>query len=193
MKKKLETIPTLVTATVLTLLLACPPVRANFSAQAPTTLTQCASANFWWDNSLGPYEAMLVNASDACGNVVQYLGQFASNSINVTLAIPVNWTVLLYVEDGLGEDAWSPPVVVQNSNDSSCLSPTNAAIAAGYVPPSNTNTNNNSSSNSSSSDGRGNAGAGHNGGDPLTHRLDLRAALLGGIGVIASAFLALVP
>ncbi|KAI9512063.1 hypothetical protein F5148DRAFT_124896 [Russula earlei] len=177
-------------------ILHSPAVRAGFSVQSPV-FTQCATVHFSWDDTMGPYDVLIANQSDPCGYAVGDLGQLTNNSVSWNVSIPAGWIVLISVEDGFTDEAWSEPIQVQPSNDVSCLSPELAALAAindaefsdGVLTATATQ------SLASTSSGVAKAGASPTGslGNAASsaRQAPSLAALLGAISVVASAFFAM--
>jgi len=101
-------------------LLAGRAVHANFSVQTPV-FTQCALAQFSWDQTTSPYNIILVNQTDPCGQEVADLGDYNSTNLSWTVALPAGWNVMISVEDAEGEEAWSGAITIQPSNNTNCL------------------------------------------------------------------------
>jgi len=98
-------------------------VRADFTVYSPQ-LTQCQPATLGWDQAAGPYDVIIVPASDPCGDAIVDLGDAVdSNSYQWSnVAIPAGTQVMVSVLDSQGQEGWSGAVTVQPSNDNSCLS-----------------------------------------------------------------------
>jgi hypothetical protein len=111
---------TLISASLFSFL-AARTVHAGFSVQTPV-FTQCALAQFSWDQTTGPYNVILVNQTDPCGEEVADLGDHNSTSLSWNVTIPAGWNVMISIEDAAGEEAWSGSIAVQPSNNTSCLS-----------------------------------------------------------------------
>ncbi|KAH8994889.1 hypothetical protein EDB92DRAFT_1776587, partial [Lactarius akahatsu] len=109
---------------VLFFLLGTRAVHAKFSVQTPV-FTQCGLARFSWDQTKGPYNVIIVNQTDPCGEEVTDLGDHNSTSLSWNVTLPSSWNVVISVEDAQGEEAWSGPITVQPSNNASCLSTNN--------------------------------------------------------------------
>ncbi|KAH8990521.1 hypothetical protein EDB92DRAFT_1946472 [Lactarius akahatsu] len=109
----MPTTPTLIS--VLLLFLAASAVHAEFSVQTPE-FTQCALAQFSWDQTKGPYNVIIANQTDPAD-----LGDHDSTSLSWNVTIPSGWNVMISVEDAEGKEAWSRPITVKPSNNTSCL------------------------------------------------------------------------
>ncbi|KAI0303803.1 hypothetical protein B0F90DRAFT_1709163 [Multifurca ochricompacta] len=123
---------TLFSATLLSLL-AVRAVHADFTVQTPA-FTQCAPARFSWDHTGGPYNIIIANETDPCGDTVADLGDHQSNSLTWNVTIPAGWKIMISVEDAHGDEAWSGAIVVQHSNDDSCLSAAERSSLNGGTP-----------------------------------------------------------
>ncbi|KAH9002917.1 hypothetical protein EDB86DRAFT_90132 [Lactarius hatsudake] len=121
----MHTPPTLISV-VLFFLLGTRAVHAKFSVQTPM-FTQCGLTQFSWDQTKGPYNVIIVNQTDPCGEEVTDLGDHNSTSLSWNVTLPSSWNVMISIEDAEGEEAWSGPITVQPSNNASCLSANNLA------------------------------------------------------------------
>ncbi|CAK5269369.1 unnamed protein product [Mycena citricolor] len=111
-------------------LIAAPAIRgvaADLSIATPA-LTQCGDAHISWTASNGPYNLILVNSTDPCGEILSDLGDHAGTHITWKVNYPAKSTLMLSLEDKDGNDVWSQEMVVADSSDTSCLN--NAAAAA---------------------------------------------------------------
>jgi hypothetical protein len=142
----------------------------DFSVQTPV-FTQCALAQFSWDQSTPPYDVILVNSSNPCGEEVAFLGDFNVTSLSWIVDLPSNWSVMISIEDGVGDEAWSGAITIQPSNNTSCLNTT--------TPQSSTTT----SSKPSHSTGNSSAGTGHDNDALPAHHITVPTVLLGIIGL----------
>jgi len=123
--------------TALLTLFSGPLACSGFSVQTPN-FTQCAQVNLSWDNTTGPYDILIANQSNQCGYAVGDLGQFTNNYATWTVSIPAGWTVVISVEDDLYDEAWSQPILVQPSGNTSCLTPDLAALPNAKATPTST-------------------------------------------------------
>jgi hypothetical protein len=109
--------------TTLFFALATLGVRADFTVYTPA-LTQCQPATLTWDQATGPYDVIVVPASDPCGDEFVDLG----DAIDTTsyqwskVPIPAGTQVMISVVDSTGEEGWSGAITVGPSDDTSCLS-----------------------------------------------------------------------
>jgi len=99
-------------STALLALLCSPAFGSAFNVSTPV-FTQCAPVQLSWDSTYGPFNVLIANQSDPCGYAVADLGDCNTNSVTWIVAIPKGWYVLISVEDGSGDDAWSQPILVQ--------------------------------------------------------------------------------
>ncbi|KAJ7475933.1 hypothetical protein FB451DRAFT_262913 [Mycena latifolia] len=117
-------------ATLLTLALFAAPALngvAALSIETPS-LTQCGSAHISWDATKGPYNLIVVDSADPCGDVLADLGDHTTTSITWKVDFAANKTLMFSLEDANGDEAWSGEMKVAASSDASCLN--NAAAAA---------------------------------------------------------------
>jgi len=91
---------------------------------ATVPLTQCQPATFTWDGSdcTGPYDVVIVYASNPCGDIVQDFGIVNDKSITWDkVNVTAQSTLMVSVLDANGKEGWSGAMTVQSSDDSSCL------------------------------------------------------------------------
>lgn len=112
---------TLFTATVV-FALAAVGVRADFTVYTPT-LTQCQPATLTWDQATGPYDVIVLPASDPCGEAILDLGDAIDGTSYQVSKVPLaaGTQVIISVLDSAGQEGWSGTITVQSSDDSSCL------------------------------------------------------------------------
>jgi len=174
-------------STALLALLCSPAFGSAFNVSTPV-FTQCAPVQLSWDSTYGPFNVLIANQSDPCGYAVADLGDCNTNSVTWIVAIPKGWYVLISVEDGSGDDAWSQPILVQASDNTSCLPPELAYLAEHPGPTTTSSGGTNASASAS-------AAAGTNNGNGSAHqRLPSSAALFGTMAIaaiVASACVAL--
>jgi len=175
-------------STALLAFLCSPGFGSAFNVETPV-FTQCAPVQFSWDSTTGPYDVLIANQSDQCGYAVADLGGCETNSATWTVTIPQGWTVVISIEDGQQNDAWSQPIVVQPSSNISCLSPELAYLAEHPGPT--TTTSSTSGANATASA----AAAPNNGSSdaPSAHQIPSSAVFLGtiAIAIVTSALFAL--
>ncbi|KAI0064972.1 hypothetical protein BV25DRAFT_1989702 [Artomyces pyxidatus] len=112
---------TLFSATLFSFL-AVQVARADFSLSTPT-FVQCQPVHLGWSNSsAGPYNVLIVPEADECGDALADLGDHTGLSLTWNVTLPAGKQILVTVEDSAGNEAWSQPITVQSSSDSSCLS-----------------------------------------------------------------------
>jgi len=107
-------------STLLKLALLAAPVLADFAINSPQ-LTQCKDAKISWEGTKGPYNLIVVNSTDPCGDSVADLGDHDDTQITWKVALPGNYKVQLSLEDANGDEAWSSIIEVEHSDDTSCL------------------------------------------------------------------------
>ncbi|KAF8269539.1 hypothetical protein EI94DRAFT_942082 [Lactarius quietus] len=161
---------TLISAPLISLI-AARAVHANFSVQTPV-FTQCALAQFSWDQTTSPYNIILVNQTDPCGEEVANLGDYNSTNLSWNVSVPAGWNVLISIEDANGDEAWSGAITIQPSNNTGCLS------SNSFLQPSSTTT----SPRPSRSVAKGSAGVKGTSAALPTHSFPVRNVLLGIIG-----------
>ncbi|KAJ7104057.1 hypothetical protein B0H15DRAFT_873440 [Mycena belliarum] len=122
-------------ATLLTFALFAAPALNGVAALNIDTpaLTQCGSAHITWDKSKGPYNLIVVDSADPCGDVLADLGDHTGTSITWKVNFPANKTLMFSLEDADGQEAWSGAMKVAASSDVSCLN--NAAAAGSSSAP----------------------------------------------------------
>ncbi|KAI0264479.1 hypothetical protein BC834DRAFT_1042389 [Gloeopeniophorella convolvens] len=120
---------TLLSASLLSVL-AIRAVRADFAVQTPI-FTQCQPAQFAWNTTDGPYNVIVVDEANECGPTLADLGDHNSSSLTWTVSIPAGKKVLVSVLDGKSQEAWSGPIEVQPSSNTSCLSAADRAAIGG--------------------------------------------------------------
>ncbi|KAI9428320.1 hypothetical protein H4582DRAFT_2107045 [Lactarius indigo] len=167
-------IPTLISVLLFSLL-ATRAVYAEFSVQTPV-FTQCALAQFSWEQTKAPYNVIIVNQTDPCGEEVTDLGDHNSTSLSWNVTIPSGWNVMISIEDAEGEEAWSGSIAVKPSNNTSCLFANNQS-SPHYSS---------SSAQPSSTTGSGSAGVGGSNHALSVHRVPLIPTVL--LGIVGLAF-----
>ncbi|KDR76339.1 hypothetical protein GALMADRAFT_67518 [Galerina marginata CBS 339.88] len=122
-------------STLLTVALFVAPaiqgVFADFAISSPN-LVQCGSSKITWEPTKGPYNLIVVKASDPCGDALVEVGDFHTTSIDWKTSVKAGTQVQLSLVDADDNEAWSKTITVGASNDASCLS------AAGTTPASST-------------------------------------------------------
>jgi len=120
-------------STLLTVALFVAPaiqgVFADFAINSPD-LVQCQSSKISWAPSKGPYNLIVVKASDPCGDALVNVGDFNTTAISWTTTIPSGTIVQLSLLDADDNEAWSNNITVGTSSDASCLSDASAAASA---------------------------------------------------------------
>jgi len=123
-------------STLLKLAFLAAPALADFAISQPK-FTQCKSADISWEKTNGPYNLIIVNATNPCGDSVADLGDHDDTKISWKVAIPAKWQVQLSLEDKNGDEAWSGTIEVEDSDDTSCI-PASLKVA---IPQANANGN----------------------------------------------------
>jgi len=109
-------------------------VVADITIYTPT-MTQCGDVALNWEPSTGPYNILVVKASDVCGDALFDLGDHAENHITWTKApVAAGSQIVFTVLDHAGNEGWTGTVTVGPSSDSSCLNQPSAAPAANAAP-----------------------------------------------------------
>ncbi|TEB27009.1 hypothetical protein FA13DRAFT_1756107 [Coprinellus micaceus] len=128
---------TLITAVAL---FAVPVLRVAAFAVSEPELTQCESAKISWQGTTGPYNVILVDAAEPCGEPLAEVGDFDKTFVNWKVAIPAGKVVQISIADSKDDEAWSGNITVKASSDSSCLTgaplrPTRSPAAQLPPPP----------------------------------------------------------
>ncbi|KAJ7170765.1 hypothetical protein C8R43DRAFT_980985 [Mycena crocata] len=118
-------------ATLLTLALFAAPALNGVSAFQMNTpdLTQCGSARITWEKTKGPYNLIVVDSAEPCGEPLADLGDHDGTSITWKVDFASKSKLMFSLEDANGDEAWSGEMTVGNSTDASCLD--NAAAFVG--------------------------------------------------------------
>jgi hypothetical protein len=123
-------------STLLTVALFVAPaiqgVFADFAINSPK-LVQCQSSQISWAPTKGPYNLIVVPASDPCGDALVNVGDFTTTDISWTTTIPAGTVVQLSLLDADDNEAWSNNITIGASSDTSCL-PAASADAASATP-----------------------------------------------------------
>ncbi|KAF7316776.1 hypothetical protein HMN09_00410700 [Mycena chlorophos] len=107
-------------ATLLSLALVAAPALASLSISSPEFF-ECGSAHITWDETKAPYNLVVVNSTDPCGEILADLGDHNVTSIHWTVDFPAGSTLLLSLEDADENEAWSSTITVGKGNTTSCL------------------------------------------------------------------------
>jgi hypothetical protein len=130
---------TLITAVAL---FAVPVLRVAAFAVSEPELTQCESAKISWEGTKGPYNVILVDAAEPCGEPLAEVGDFDKTFTNWKVAIPAGKVVQISIADSKDDEAWSGNITVKASSDSSCLTGASSSTATGSAAsPSSSSTN----------------------------------------------------
>ncbi|KAF8199590.1 hypothetical protein BJ912DRAFT_921992 [Pholiota molesta] len=107
-------------------------VLADFAINSPD-LVQCKSAKISWQATKGPYNLIVVAASDPCGPALAEVGDFTTTSMQWTANITAGTKVQLSLVDADDNEAWSNVITVGNNTDASCLlgAATGSALSSG--------------------------------------------------------------
>ncbi|KIM39750.1 hypothetical protein M413DRAFT_181509 [Hebeloma cylindrosporum] len=95
-------------------------VFADFAISSPK-LVQCKPAKISWEATKGPYNLIVVKASDPCGNALAEVGDFDKTFTEWTPKLKAGTKVQLSLVDANDEEAWSQTITIGDSDDSSCL------------------------------------------------------------------------
>jgi len=174
---------TLFTTTLL-FALAVVRVRADFTVYTPV-LTQCQPATLTWDQTSGPYDVIIVPASNPCGDALVDLGEIGATPYQWSkVPIAAGTQVTISILDVSGQEGWSGPITVGQSDDTSCLTSQNSPDSN---PPAKTPATPSTSPTSSTPPAATIVGAANNGlmggGDSMLH--------FSGVGVAVTALGAL--
>jgi len=111
-------------------------VFAGFAINNPD-LVQCKVSKISWEPATGPYNLIVVKASDQCGDALVDIGDFTNTSIQWKAALKAGQEVVLSLVDSKDNEAWSSKITVGASDDASCLpgATTPPASVAGATTP----------------------------------------------------------
>jgi len=96
------------------------PAFAAFAINSPD-LKQCETSRISWEKTEGPYNLIVVDAADPCGEPLIEVGDFENSSIQWKAVLPAGTIVQLSVADKNDDEAWSANITIAASNDASCL------------------------------------------------------------------------
>jgi len=106
-------------------LFALPAFATTFSIETPSTLVACSSQTFKWSGGKAPYNLVIVESSDPCGDIIH---QFAdTNATSLTwdaVTIPAEYVgkkLSLSLEDADEDEAWSTSILYSSGSDHTCL------------------------------------------------------------------------
>ncbi|KAF9475399.1 hypothetical protein BDN70DRAFT_883769 [Pholiota conissans] len=112
------------TSTFLTVALLVAPaiqgVLADFAISSPA-LVQCKPARISWESTKGPYNLIVVNAADPCGDALVEIGDFNQTFVDWTAKVKAGTKVQLSLVDADDNEAWSKDITVGPNTDVSCL------------------------------------------------------------------------
>jgi hypothetical protein len=152
-------------STLLTVALFIAPaiqgVFADFAISSPK-LVQCKPSKISWESTKGPYNLIVVKASDPCGDALVEIGDFDKTFTEWTAKVPAGTHVQLSLVDANDEEAWSKTIVVAESNDSSCLPGFTGSSSSSSAPTSTPTADSNKSGDTSNVVPVGAANAGTN-------------------------------
>ncbi|KAL6302403.1 hypothetical protein BKA93DRAFT_793238 [Sparassis latifolia] len=87
------------------------------------TIAQCQAVTVTWTSTNNPpYNLVVVNSDDPCGDAIDDLGDYNGLATNWTVNVPAGMSVTFSLMDSQGDEAWSGDMVVGQSDDASCLS-----------------------------------------------------------------------
>jgi len=104
-------------------------VLADFAINSPQ-LVQCQPATISWEATKGPYNLIVVKASDPCGDALVNVGDFNKTDITWTASIPAGTEVQLSLLDAEDNEAWSKTITVGSGSDASCLPGASASASS---------------------------------------------------------------
>jgi len=110
-------------------------VRADLTVYTPV-FTQCQPATLTWDATSGPYDVLVLDSNNLCGDPLAEFDNVDVTTFSwpaVTLAAGKQVTIAVF--DSTNAEGWSASITVQPGSDSSCLTSGNT--------DSNSNSNNN--------------------------------------------------
>jgi len=93
---------------------------AEFAINSPA-LVQCQTSKISWEPTKGPYNLIIVPASNPCGDALVEVGDFDKTFIEWETTIPAGTQVQLSLVDANDDEAWSNTITVGPNSDNSCL------------------------------------------------------------------------
>ncbi|KAJ3538128.1 hypothetical protein NM688_g6563 [Phlebia brevispora] len=109
--------------------LAIRGVRSEFTIDTPQ-ITQCQPVQITWTAAQGPYNLIVVPSDDPCNGILADLGDHDGLSMTWTANLTAGTEVELSLQDANGDEAWSGPITIAASNDTSCLAASSAAASS---------------------------------------------------------------
>jgi len=105
-------------------------VSANFNMASPA-VNQCGQVHVTWDDTgKGPYNLVVLDAANPCGDPLVNLGDHDGTSMTWYAAnLPQGTNLQFSVEDTTGNEAWSADTLV-GGGDNSCLSDAQKSAAS---------------------------------------------------------------
>ncbi|GBE87983.1 predicted protein [Sparassis crispa] len=95
------------------------------------TIAQCQAVTVTWTSTNNPpYNLVVVNSDDPCGDAIDDLGDYNGLATNWTVNVPAGMSVTFSLMDSQGDEAWSGDMVVGQSDDASCLSANSSVSSA---------------------------------------------------------------
>ncbi|CAA7267168.1 unnamed protein product [Cyclocybe aegerita] len=122
---------------------------ADFAINTPA-LKQCQTSRISWEPTKGPYNLIVVKASEPCGDALVEVGDFTKTFIDWKTTIPAGTEVQLSLVDADDDEAWSGKITVGASDDASCLKGAASASASSSAPAASSTTGSTSTSTTSS-------------------------------------------
>ncbi|KAG9078356.1 hypothetical protein FS749_009661 [Ceratobasidium sp. UAMH 11750] len=95
--------------------------QADPSINTPPAMVQCQPAQINWVASRTPVFISVIPGGQAGAAPLHDFGQQSGNSLTWVVNIPAPTQITLQLRDGTGALAYSAPITIQPSSDSSCL------------------------------------------------------------------------
>ncbi|KAJ3500388.1 hypothetical protein NLJ89_g9820 [Agrocybe chaxingu] len=103
-------------------------VLADFAINTPA-LKQCQTSRISWEPTKGPYNLIVVKASEPCGDALVEVGDFTKTFIDWKTTIPAGTEVQLSLVDADDDEAWSGKGAASASASASSSAPAASATA----------------------------------------------------------------
>ena len=182
-------------STLISLALFAVPALASYAINRPD-LVQCETTQISWPPTKGPYNVIVVDANEPCGEPLKDLGDIDQTFFRWAVDLPAGTVVQLSVADSGDEEAWTGNITVTGGSNKSCLS--GASSSASSASPAASSGAANRATSSTSADEKavsvvpvGAANAGSNkflesGAAPSARQFSQSAVALGAVAALAA-------
>ncbi|EFI27909.1 hypothetical protein CC1G_14400 [Coprinopsis cinerea okayama7 len=119
-------------STLVSVALFALPALASFAINNPESV-QCETTRISWPPTTGPYNLIVVDANEPCGEPLAEIGDFTTTYVDWEVAIPAGTVIQYSVADAEDTEAWSANITVSGGSNRSCL-PGGASSSAAPRP-----------------------------------------------------------